>query len=219
MLSLLLFGPLVRATPRELVRALFWAVVLLLAAFGLMTSAGADEPAAPALDPAIVESVRSLALGKAAETGAPRVEVVVGQLDPRLRLAPCQRIEPYVPSGVRLWGKSRIGLRCTQGPTAWNVYLPVTVKVFGRALVVPAGATAGSVLAAGDVAEQEVDLAEEITAAIAEPQLAVGRTLAQTLRPGQTLRQGHLKLRQWFAAGDTVRVIATGEGFSLESEG
>jgi len=119
---------------------------------------------------------------------------------------------------VRLWGKARIGLRCKTGPTPWNVYLPVTVKVFGRALVVPAGAAAGSVLAEADLAEAEVDLAEEFTPALVDPRLAVGRTLAQNLRPGQTLRQTHIKSRQWFVAGETVRVIATGAGFALESE-
>jgi Tfp pilus assembly protein PilN len=48
-----------------------------------------------------------------------------------------------------LWGKSRIGLRCTQGRTPWNVYLPIVVKVWGRALVVPAGAAAASVAGEG----------------------------------------------------------------------
>ena len=38
------------------------------------------------------------------------------------------------------------------------------------------------------------------------------------MKPGQTLRQGHLKARQWFAAGETVKVVASGEGFVLESE-
>src|SRR5213075_3004468 len=99
----------------------------------------------------------------AAAPPSTRVEVVVGQLDPRLHLAPCERIEPYLPPNVRLWGKSRIGLRCTQGRTAWNVYLPIAVKVWGRALVVPAGAAAGSVLADSDLADAEVDLAEEFT--------------------------------------------------------
>ena len=144
---------------------------------------------------------------------------MVGQIDPRLRLAPCRRIEPYLPTGIRLWGKSRIGLKCAEGPSAWNVYLPITVKVFGRAVVVPAGAAAGSVLTAGDLAEAEVDLAEDWSAPIVDPERAVGRTLAQALKPGQTVRQGQLKLRQWFAAGDTVKVIATGPGFALESEG
>jgi hypothetical protein len=34
-----------------------------------------------------------------------RMEVAVGELDSRLRLAPCARIEPYIPVGARLWVK------------------------------------------------------------------------------------------------------------------
>ena len=83
----------------------------------------------------------------------------------------------------------------------------------------PNGALAGSVLADADVAEAEVDLADEFMAAITDPKQAVGRTTAQTLRPGQTLRQGQLKTRQLFAAGETVKVVASGQGFALESEG
>jgi flagella basal body P-ring formation protein FlgA len=217
MLAIVLFGSLARATPRALAWALAGAIMFVLLLLGCAMPAGAEETS-PGLDPALLESVRTLALDKAAVPGAPRIEVVLGQLDPRLHLAPCAHVEPYLPAGVRLWGKARIGLRCTQGPTPWNVYLPITVKVYGRALVVPAGAVAGSVVASADLAEAEVDLAEESSAAIVEPKLAVGRVLAQAMKPGQTLRQGHLKARQWFAAGETVKVVAAGEGFILESE-
>ncbi len=221
MLSIVLLSPLARVAPRAfaawLARLLGWAGLVLFGLLGAAAPAGAEE--ATALEPSLLENVRALALGKIADTGAARVEVTIGQLDPRLHLAPCQSIEPYLPAGVRLWGKARIGLRCKVGTTPWNVYLPVTVKVFGRALVVPAGAAVGSVLIETDLAEAEVDLAEEFTAALVEPRLAIGRVLAQNLKPGQTLRQAHLKTRQWFAAGETVRVVATGPGFALESEG
>jgi flagella basal body P-ring formation protein FlgA len=220
MLSIVLLAPLVRAgwpaVVRWLARLLGAALLVGFGAFGGTRPARAAD--APALDPALIESVRSLALGKAAEPAGPRLEVVIGQLDPRLHLAPCQRIEPYLPTGVRLWGKARIGLRCTAGSTPWNVYLPVTIKAWGRGLVVPAGAAAGTALASADLAEAEVDLAEEFTPAVVDARLAVGRILAQSLKPGQPLRQGHLKTRQWFTAGETVRVIASGDGFSLESE-
>lgn len=221
MLAIVLFAPLARAASRAfawwLARLLAWTTLVVFGLFGATAPAGADE-AAPGLDASLLESVRTLALSKAAEAGAPRVEVTIGQLDPRLHLAPCQSIEPYLPAGMRLWGKARVGLRCKVGPTPWNVYLPITVKVWGRALVVPAGAVAGSVLTSADLAETEVDLAEEFTPALVEPKLAIGRVLAQNLKPGQTLRQGHLKARQWFAAGETVKVVARGEGFALESE-
>jgi flagella basal body P-ring formation protein FlgA len=60
-----------------------------------------------------------------------RREVVVGELDPRLHLAPCDQVEPFLPVGTRLWGKTRLGLRCNQGVVKWSVFLPITVKVFG----------------------------------------------------------------------------------------
>jgi flagella basal body P-ring formation protein FlgA len=214
----------IRPLPSRLARGAGLALFMALA-FGLLAheARAQDAPAAVAsgLDAGLEQQVRSLALGGAAPAmeGVTRVEVIVGQLDPRLRLAPCQKVEPYLPNGARLWGKSRIGLRCVQGPSAWNVYLPITIKAYGRALVATTGAGSGSVLKAGDVAQAEVDLAEDMTPALVEPEQAVGRTLAQALKPGQSIRQGSLKARVWFAAGDTVKLVALGAGFSLEGEG
>ena len=36
-----------------------------------------------------------------------RMQVKLGQLDSRLRLAACAKVEPYLPAGSRLWGRSR----------------------------------------------------------------------------------------------------------------
>jgi flagella basal body P-ring formation protein FlgA len=218
MLSIALLGLLARATPRVLAWLLAGALVFVLVVLGLATPAAAEE-AAPPLDPSLIDGVRSLALANTAAAGGHRIEVVIGQLDPRLHLAPCRRVEPYLPLGVRLWGQARIGLRCKEGPTPWNVYLPVTVKVFGRAVTVPGGAAAGSIVSAADLGEAEVDLAEEFSPAIVDPKAAEGRVLAQAVRPGQTLRESQLKARQYFAAGETVKIVASGAGFALEAEG
>jgi flagella basal body P-ring formation protein FlgA len=173
---------------------------------------------------ALEQQVRQLALSGTqagaplGTAGLPRFEIVIGQLDPRLRLAPCQHVDPYLPEGTRLWGKGRIGLRCTQGVTKWNVYLPVTVKAFGPALVAAGNASAGSVLTAADLVPGEVDLADDASPAVMNADLAVGRALARPLKAGQGLRQSHLKPRQWFAAGDSVTVVAQGAGFSVAGE-
>lgn len=151
--------------------------------------------------------------------GVQRVEIEVGQLDPRLRLAPCQRVEPYLPQGTRLWGKARIGLRCTQGPSLWNVYLPITVKVFGPAWVAAQTLAAGAVLSPGDLVQADVDWAAEASPTITDPEQAVGRTLLRRVTAGQGLRQIDLRPRQWFAAGDQVKVVAVGRGFAISSSG
>ncbi|MEO5698186.1 MAG: flagellar basal body P-ring formation chaperone FlgA [Burkholderiaceae bacterium] len=206
-----------RALPRA--RHLFTALIAFLVLVGTAHSQAPGD-AGGDLDADLAEQVRQLAqnLTPTGVAGAPRFEVSVGRLNPRLRLAPCERIEPYLPVGTRLWGNSRIGLRCAQGSVKWNVYLPITVKAFGTGLVAASGVAGGSVLTAADLISAEVDLAEDAAAPVADPNLAVGRTLTRSLRPGQSLRESHLKARQWFAAGDTVTVLAQGEGFSVAGE-
>ena len=170
----------------------------------------------------IERQVRQLAvdgLRQSSRTDIRRVEVQVGQLDPRLRLAPCNQIQPYVPTGSVLWGRTRIGLRCVQGEKPWNVFLPITVKVMAPALVAGSTLPVGHVLTEADLVQGEVDLAENTSEAIVDSGLATGRSLTRAMAPGQSLRQFHLKPRQWFAAGDLVKVVAIGPGYRVASQG
>ncbi len=215
---------------RDDLRLLLAWLMLALVALGLIAMAGpafSAEPAAQAVSPAeesaaslgaaIAQQARQFALDSGALPGM-RLEIEVGALDPRLRLAHCERIEPYLPNGTRLWGRTRIGLRCTQGVTPWNVYLPLIVKVFGPGVTSAAALPAGTVLTAADLQTAEVDLADRGTA-IVKLDDAVGRTLARPLTPGQSLRSADLRRRQWFAAGETVQISAVGTGFRVSAEG
>jgi len=156
---------------------------------------------------------------RVAASPAVRVQVRVGQLDPRLRLAPCSAVQPYLPSGTRLWGATRIGLRCTDGNARWNVFLPIRVDVFGPALVANAPLAAGRVLAADDLRSAEVNLAAAAAAPLTRSELAIGRALARPLAAGDALHAGDLRARQWFAAGDSVRLVAAGSGWHISGEG
>ena len=96
--------------------ALLWLAALLPA------PALAQAPAADGgLDADTLQRIQALGeqAGAGLAPGALRVEIEPGRLDPRLRLAPCERIEPYLPPGARAWGRSRVGLRCVQGPAPW----------------------------------------------------------------------------------------------------
>lgn len=188
-----------------------------LAHLALACLAGAAH-AEVARDPLTQDAV-NLARQSARPSAGLRVEVEAGSLDPRLKLAPCQQVESYLPAGFRPWGKTRVGLRCLQGTTRWNVYLPITVKVYGRALVAATALPAGSVIGAADLKLAEIDLAADSAPAIVDAGDAIGRTLSRTLGAGEILRQGQLRARQWFAAGDTVKLVAVGAGFAVHGEG
>lgn len=173
-----------------------------------------------ALDPALLERVRTLAetAARAAAPAGTRVVIEVGQLDARLRLAPCQQVQPYLPPGLALWGKSRIGLRCIDGLARWNVTVPVRVAVFGRAVVASGPLPAGVNLTQDQLAVADIDIAAEPGAVFTDPALLVGRVLARPLAAAEAVRAPALKSRQWFAAGETVQVQAIGEGFAVATE-
>lgn len=158
------------------------------------------------LDETLASSTSSLPL---------RMEVSVGELDRRLHLAPCAQVEPYIPPNVRLWGKTRLGLRCVQGARKWNVFLPITVRAFGPAWAIKGMVAQGATLSEEDAITVEVDWAEFSSAIVANQSDWVGTTATRTLSAGQTLRQDMVRATQVFQAGAQVRVLAQGVGFEI----
>lgn len=215
-------GTTQRAAPFAALAAALAAALVAAALWLAATPAAAQQAESGAgLDAATLQQIRELGAQAGAQLAAAlslpqlRVQVEPGPLNPRLRLAPCQRIEPYLPPGVRAWGRSRIGLRCVEGPTAWNVTLPLTVKVFAPAWVLSTPLAAGSVLQAAQLQRAEVDWAAAATAPLADAARLVGRQLARALPAGAPVRAADLRQRQWFAAGDSVQLVAHGKGFSV----
>jgi flagellar basal body P-ring formation protein FlgA len=154
-----------------------------------------------------------------ATAGLPgRVEVKIGRLDERLQLAPCAQVEPYVPGNARLWGKTQIGLRCTAG-AAWNVFLPVEVKVFGHALVAARPIAYGQPFAQEDAQLAEVELSREPGVAVTDAQSLEGKTSTRAIAQGQILRGEHFRAPPAVNAGDTVRLVFNGNGFSVSASG
>ncbi|RZI55815.1 MAG: flagellar basal body P-ring formation protein FlgA [Rubrivivax sp.] len=183
-----------------------------------------SEPGASglgALDATLEDRLQTLAMAGARQV-APnqaRVEIEIGKLDPRLRLAPCAQIQPYLPPGSRMWGRTRLGLRCLAGVTRWNVTLPLTIKVFGQAFVAAAALPTGTVLTQEHFRLAEVDIAGEAGAIYTQADGWLGRHLAKPVAAGQALRSVDLKLRQWVQPGDRVQVMATGDGYAIAGEG
>ena len=151
-------------------------------------------------------------------SGLGRVEITVGSLDPRLQLAPCARIEPYLLPGTRLWGRTAIGVRCLEG-AKWTVALPVTVSVHGRAVVAGEPLAAGRDPASASLRIEETDLTREPGTPVTDPSQLVGRTLTRPVAAGQIIRTEYLRTAQTVAAGDPVRVQVVGQGFVIQADG
>lgn len=202
-------------TPARAVAALAW---LALAGGAAPVARAAEAPALPEQAWLQVLALAQQAAVPLAPAGA-RVVALPGAADPRLRLAACERMQAFLPAQGKPWGRTRVGLRCTQGPVAWQVYLPVTVQAWAPAPVARAPLTAGTALAAEALDSAVVDWAAGPTPPLADAAALAGRHLARNVPAGQPLRAADLRPRQWFASGATVQVTALGDGFQVQAEG
>jgi len=171
--------------------------------------------------PAAMQRALALAQDVAAAIAPQGARVVAqpGVVDPRLMLAPCAQVDVYLPAGVPPWGRTRVGLRCTSGAVRWNVFMPVTVQVLAPALALNTALPAGARITEGQLQRLEADWAQLPQPPFASPDGLLGRILSRPVAAGQVLHGGDLQPRLWFSAGEPVRVLASGSGFAVASEG
>lgn len=208
-------------------RELGWWVVGFALAWILWASATlarAEAPrlvaAAPATAASAAPAMESLLREAVQRAGAPAgtrldVEIAAKELPPSL--AGCTRIEPYVPDGTRLRGRTFVGARCIEGGTG-AAFIPVVVHVYGPALAATRNLPAGHTLGPADLKTIEVDHAALPGTALADPAQAVGQVLSRAIEAGAPLRMDGLRIRLAVVAGDTVRVVYQGQGFSVSAE-
>ena len=149
---------------------------------------------------------------------SPGVSIEIPPLDARTRVSECSSLEVFVPAGTRLWGKSRVGVRCT-APKRWLIYQPVSVKVSGYFLASTRQIKAGESLSDPDLRRE----AGELTALPDDVLVAAddvrGRTVRKAIAADQPIRKDHLQRELIFRQGAKVRIVVRGNGFSVSSEG
>jgi flagellar basal body P-ring formation protein FlgA len=189
------------------------AATLSVASFAVPTalfSAQADNP----VD---VTAVRQFVM-RQLDPKVGKVSLSLGEADPRSQLAPCLAAEPYLPPGAKLWGRTHIGIRCTQG-ARWQILVPLTVTIHGRALVARRALSAGAQLFAEDFVLQDAELTRDPGSPVRDERMLTGAALSRPISAGEVLRTEYMKQFNLVNAGDPVKVRLVGNGFTVSSEG
>lgn len=182
-------------------------------------AASAAQPATPPgqQDP---ETIRRAALAFLQQqiAGLPgKTTATVTTAFPR-GLVACTTLEPFLPTGARLWGRTTVGVRCA-GERPWTVYLQAKVAVQATYYVAARQIAPGEPLSAADLVARDGDLTVMPLAVITDPAQAIGSTALARISAGLPLRQDMLKSAASVSAGQTVRVVAAGPGFTISAEG
>ena len=152
-------------------------------------------------------------------TGLPgEISIEVGQINARTILPACVQPEPFLAHGSRIWGKTTVGIRCT-APLPWTIYVSANVHVMADYIAAAAPLAQGQTIGNNDIARIRGDLTRLPAGIITDASLAIGRTTMSSLQVGAPLRQDTLRAQQAVQTGQTIRLLSSGPGFKVSTEG
>ncbi len=139
-------------------------------------------------------------------------------VDERLRLPACRDLQFSLPAGGRLSGSGSVRAQCA-APARWSLYLSFRMRLSGPALVARRDLPARDLIGENDVEIRIVDYDRPRSDYLSDPAVALGARAAQYIAAGQPL------LAEWLArppainAGQRVRIVVQGAGFSVNQAG
>ncbi|CAG4918774.1 flagellar basal body P-ring formation chaperone FlgA [Paraburkholderia gardini] len=166
------------------------------------------------------EAVRRAALAFLQQqvVGLPgKVEITIAPVFPR-GLAACATFEPFMPTGTRLWGRTTVGVRCA-GERPWTMYMQARITVHATYYVASRPMNPGETLSAADLVAREGDLTMLPQSIVTDPSQAIGSATTMRVSAGLPLRLDMLKSASSVTIGQTVKVVAQGQGFAISAEG
>ncbi|MFT4506395.1 flagellar basal body P-ring formation chaperone FlgA [Caballeronia sp. 15711] len=146
-----------------------------------------------------------------------KADITVTPVFPR-GLAACSTLEPFLPAGSRLWGRTTVGVRCS-GDRPWTLYLQARVSVMATYYLAARAVAPGEVLTAADLIPRDGDLTSMPQAIVTDPSQAVGAVTLSRLAAGLPLRTDMLRGAGAVVIGQSVHVVTNGAGFSISAEG
>jgi flagella basal body P-ring formation protein FlgA len=135
-------------------------------------------------------------------------EVVVGRLDPRLRLSRCEgMLEAFSPHGQKTSGNTTVGVRCNHGKP-WTLYVPVTINGYTEVLTLATPLPKGTVLKKSDLAPIRHNIAALPHGYFSDPARLVGMELRRPMRAGEVVTPNAISTPAVVERGQQVILIA-----------
>lgn len=144
--------------------------------------------------------------------------VKVGAIDARSALAACPAPEAFLQPGARAWGKTTVGVRCT-APSNWTIFVQAQVNVMADYVAAALPLAQGQPIEQGQLVMVKGDIAAMPNGVVTDMAQAVGRTPTVSLAAGMPLRLDNLRSRPVVQQGQAVRLVSSGNGFSVSGEG
>ena len=180
----------------------------------------AAEAAGPIQDLHLVRQLGNAWLEQQAALAWPgiRARAQTGAVDERLRLAACHEFQFSLPPGAQLGKAGSVKAQCT-APARWSLYLGFQMHLSGPALVARRELPARTILAAADLEVRNIDYEQLPSAYLNDARQVVGARANRRIPAGQPVLAEGLSRPPAINAGQRVRIVVRGTGFSVNQEG
>lgn len=140
----------------------------------------------------------------------------IEDLDKRLTLQSCSKLQAFLPAGSQLIGNTTVGVHCIAG-AGWTVFLPVKIKISRALLLNTRQLPADHTLQAEDIYTQTLEVTH--TSGITDKELVLGKVLRYGISAGQVLREDMLRAPFSITQGQNVQIRINGSSFTISSSG
>lgn len=148
-----------------------------------------------------------------------QVIVNVDNIDKHLNLAKCPELEPFMPAGGRLWGRTSVGVRCKNPSANWTIYVQAEVNIMANVLHAARPISTGQKLTHEDITLQSANVTQMPDGIMTDTAQVIGKVAATNISAGQPLRSQMLRAPYAILRGQKVNLVVQGKGFSVSSEG
>ena len=145
-----------------------------------------------------------------------KVTFRVEEIDRRISLPECGKLEVSLPSGGRLIGKTAVKVRCNEA-LGWSISVPVQIRVSSNLLISARALPLGHAMREEDLATQATETTQ--SGGLADAKQVVGKVLRHGVVAGQVLREEMLRPPYSIVQGQAVQMIVRGNRFSVRNDG
>jgi flagella basal body P-ring formation protein FlgA len=166
--------------------------------------------AAPALESTLVTFL------KAQNAHAPgAVHITVHR--PRVHMSHCHSPQPFLP-GTRTAGRITVGVRCPGDKPAIR-YFQADVRIVGLYFVTAHTIKPGETITRTDIRPTQGDLTRLSGTVVTNPADVLGQVAVRRIGAAMPLRTNMVARPKAIKRGDSVRIVARGQGFSITTDG
>lgn len=147
------------------------------------------------------------------------IEIIIGQLDPRLRLHQCSiPLQAFHQNYTNQQTINTVGVRCSD-EKPWSLYVPVTVNNYKKVAILNHAIVRNTIVTENDFQLEKRNINRLTSGYFDTPEQLIGKVITQNLSSGTVLTKHHIKLATAVNRGQSVTLIAKNAVIEVRMKG